>query len=938
MSTLSSHQLNPGAETRTANAFRLAAILAVVFLGTTGLYLYLFQQTRNWQLGVLGGITALVTLLNFTALFLSRQSRTNAAATLMISGMFLLFPFATTLISGIGLVLGAGGFLGIFLIAALTLIQPHFNRALLAGLILGIGIILLDAFPVLPRLDIPLLRVYIPVVAVAGLVIFIYYFAREFSGYAFRAKLIVLFLIIASVAIGTVSTINNIIIRSELNQQVGTGVIQRARGSAAEVVQNLDFEVRLLETLAQSLTGAVSAENRRYTGSLTEILTDIALLDKQWVESTGITSQVDLILNNPTASNLRRFQNLSPDNAELFVTDVYGANIAATNRTSDYYQGDEDWWRAAFNNGEGNIYIGQPEFDESSQTYAINIAVPVYDRNTVVGVLRTTLNAENFINLLQGEQFGTTGKVDLRLDETNLLNGTPLQPAEITALESAANTYSQFTYQGIQSLVSQIPLVEATDLNDPVQLAIAGLGWNIIVHQDVNEALSTANNQTRTTTLISLAMLFVTALLGYLASQWILAPIVNLGSTVRAIAAGDLSQRSGIETNDEIGALAQTFNSMTSQLQDTLNSLERRVKERTADVELARLISERRAQDLQSISELSRTISTEQRLDILLPLITRLVSERFDFYHVGIFFVDDTKQFAVLQAANSEGGRKMLARGHRLEVGTGLVGTVSQTGKPRIALDVGSDAAFFDNPDLPDTRSEMALPLNFSGETIGVLDVQSIKPGIFTEADANTLGILADQIAIAIENARLFGQTRQAREEAEALFNQFLKTEWNTFLKQGSHIGYRQSLIGGKVLDKPQQTDEIQQALEKGTVVVVDGRENGKNLPVMAIPVRLRGQTIGVLNIRAPKHRRWNPDEISLAQAVSDRLALALDNARLLQESQRRAAKEARIGEMSAKIGASINMRNVLQVAVEELGRALPGSEVIIQFEGQQEN
>jgi len=103
---------------------------------------------------------------------------------------------------------------------------------------------------------------------------------------------------------------------------------------------------------------------------------------------------------------------------------------------------------------------------------------------------------------------------------------------------------------------------------------------------------------------------------------------------------------------------------------------------------------------------------------------------------------------------------------------------------------------------------------------------------------------------------------------------------------------------------------------------------------VIAIPVKLRGQTIGVLNIKSPtKSHKWDQEEINLVQAISDRLALALDNARLLQESQRRAAKEAKIGEVSAKIGASINMRNVLQTAVEELGRALPGSEVLIQFE-----
>jgi len=280
----------------------------------------------------------------------------------------------------------------------------------------------------------------------------------------------------------------------------------------------------------------------------------------------------------------------------------------------------------------------------------------------------------------------------------------------------------------------------------------------------------------------------------------------------------------------------------------------------------------------------------------------------------------------------------MLARGHRLEIGTGLVGTVAETAKPRIALDVGADAIFFNNPDLPATRSEMALPLNIRGRTIGVLDVQSTAPGAFSENDANTLAILADQVAIAIENARLFGQIQQAREEAETLYAQIQRQEWSAFIRQESRVGYRQTATGGRRLAKPVETDEIRQALVDGQVIVHDGK-GGRSQPTLAVPVKLRGQTIGVLNIKAPtRDRKWNQDEINLAQAISDRLALALDNARLLQESQRRAAKEARIGKMSARIGASINMRNVLQAAVEELGRALPGSEVVIQFQNEQDD
>ena len=540
---------------------------------------------------------------------------------------------------------------------------------------------------------------------------------------------------------------------------------------------------------------------------------------------------------------------------------------------------------------------------------------------------------ENF----QQSATNTATEIDLRVQNDTLLNGATLTQEELPGLSDAMGSYKEITYQGAPSLVSQQRVFSSASSN--AQAAVSELGWSIIVHQDVDEALQPVQQQTRAITLVAVLVTILVGLLGFFASQRLAAPILTLTEITNKVADGNLAIRAQIQTQDEIGTLANTFNRMTSQLQDTLGGLERRIAERTADVELARLLSDRRAQELQAISEVSRTISTEQKLEILLPLVTRLVSEQFDFYHVGIFFVDTTKQFAVLQASNSEGGKRMLARGHRLEVGlTGIVGTVAQTGKPRIALDVGSDATFFENPDLPETRSEMALPLNFRGETIGVLDVQSVKPGAFTESDASTLSILADQVAIAIENARLFGQTQQARDEAEALYNQFQNIEWKNFSKQEAMIGYSQSTIGGKPIVKLVESAEIREALQKGQVVVFDGKTL-KTSPSISIPVKLRGQTIGVLNIKAPtKNRIWNQDEINLAQAVSDRLALALDNARLLQESQRRASKEAKIGEVTAKIGASINMRNVLQTAVEELGRALPGSEVIIQFQDSQEN
>jgi GAF domain-containing protein len=321
----------------------------------------------------------------------------------------------------------------------------------------------------------------------------------------------------------------------------------------------------------------------------------------------------------------------------------------------------------------------------------------------------------------------------------------------------------------------------------------------------------------------------------------------------------------------------------------------------------------------------------------LLALITRLVSDHFGFYHTGIFLLDETEQFAILHAANSEGGRNMLKRGHKLKIGeSGIVGYVAKYGEPRIALDVGLDAVFFDNPDLPATRSEMALPLKLRDEIVGVLDVQSEKPGAFSDEDANILSILADQIAIAIENAKLFTQTQQALSEAQALYRQNLKEGWSAFVGGAGMVGYYKTPTGGNKLTQPINTEEIQQVMNRGEVIILhaDGRSQE---PALVIPIKLRGQIIGVMQIKAPSlNRQWTANEIGLTETVAERLSLALENARLIEESQQQAIKEQTISDITGKIGSSINFENVLLTAVEELGRSIPGSEVVIKFENEE--
>jgi GAF domain-containing protein len=360
------------------------------------------------------------------------------------------------------------------------------------------------------------------------------------------------------------------------------------------------------------------------------------------------------------------------------------------------------------------------------------------------------------------------------------------------------------------------------------------------------------------------------------------------------------------------------------ELRNLQSSLEERVENRTRELQETSVQLDRRAKDFEAISDISRSMTSIREVEILLPTVARLISERFGFYHTGIFILDEANQYAMLRATNSPGGKRMMEREHKLKVEPGsLVGYASSRGLPRIALDVGEDAVFFNNPDLPDTRSEIALPLIVGNQTIGVLDVQSTESGAFTEQDVNILSTLANQVAIAIQNARFFDETRRALAESERIYQQFVEQGWQRITSEKPNLGYQYSGEGIKPLDAPLSGPKAQVASQTQADIL--------------IPIKLRGQSIGVLNIRsADAARKWDEDELALIQAAADRAALALENARLLEDSQRRASKERTISEFSARISAATDMDTILQTAVEEIGHAIGSSEVSIRFRTQE--
>jgi GAF domain-containing protein len=363
-------------------------------------------------------------------------------------------------------------------------------------------------------------------------------------------------------------------------------------------------------------------------------------------------------------------------------------------------------------------------------------------------------------------------------------------------------------------------------------------------------------------------------------------------------------------------------------LQELNQNLEERVASRTAELYLANERNERRARQFEAIAQVTRAMLSNQSIESLLQLLTQVISDKFGFYHVGIFLLDENREFAVLRAANSDGGKRMIARNHKLGIGqTGIVGFVAAVGTPRLALDVGADAAYFDNPDLPETRSEMALPLQIAGTIFGVLDVQSIKSNAFQAEDVNVLSTLADQVAIAIQNAQAFETTQRYLEEARRSSSAYLSESWRALNPGTQAWGYSISNNNIRHLDRSLHAPLISEASAQGGPVF----ENGQ-LARLAIPIRLAGSIVGALHIQLPEHE-WESDEIDIAQAVADRLSLALESTTLLEATQKRVEIERLTADITGKIGSSTQIDSILRTAAEELSRALGGSDVLVQIQ-----
>jgi len=356
-----------------------------------------------------------------------------------------------------------------------------------------------------------------------------------------------------------------------------------------------------------------------------------------------------------------------------------------------------------------------------------------------------------------------------------------------------------------------------------------------------------------------------------------------------------------------INLLKTEFRNVARQFQDALvfvnknrSELEQHVRDRTT-------ILTKKSEQLRAISYITQQTAEAQNLETVLNLIVNLVTDQFGFYHAGIFLMNEGENEVVLHAASSDGGKQMVKKGHSFKVGEkSIVGFTAEQKKTRIALDVGTDAVFFNNPDLPETRSEMALPLLIQDKVLGVIDIQSNQPQAFSVDDIDVLQALADQVAIAIENKRLLEEAQTALVQIETLTAFRTREAWNQKI-QDSNLAFTFTPLG-----------------------MHPGRASEESDHTLNIPIKLHNQKIGSISLTRKDNSPWSAIDVDMINEVAYQTGLAVDTLRLVEDATEKALQEQTVGELATRFSQVTDIDGLLQTAARELGQVADVADVSV--------
>jgi GAF domain-containing protein/HAMP domain-containing protein len=746
---------------------------------------------------------------------------------------------------------------------------------------------------------------------------------RWFISSSLRTRLLIAFLFVGFVPLILLSFFNYRTTTEIATASAGAGLKSLADSQSLAVGDFLARQVDKMQALSlnQILRDGVETINNGYEGDEAQIRAEMQQLDLKWRSANDADPLIQSRLNSDMFEELRRYRDTFNDNLEVIVTDKYGGLAAATSRTPNYYQGDQDWWQAAYQDGQGRIHIDIDfaAFDEFKAVYGVVIVVPMYSDNQVIGLIRTTYRIKGLTDLLASGQLGETGRTQLLLPKGGKVSARGWEAKELPSdllaqLESAESTeYIQMIYEGIPSLLSQARVTEISERSQVTgEKIISNLGWRVVVHQNQEESLASVRQQTFNTLLLAILTVGIVIVVAFITMQFLTRPITNLTAVARRITAGDLLAQAPVKSRDEISTLARAFNSMTAQLRQTLEGLEQQVADRTQRLEIVATLGER----------LNAILNLEQ----LLGEVVNQIKDNFGYYHAHIYLLDEKREKLVVAEGTGQAGAAMKADKHSIPLNapTSLVARAARSGETVRVDNVRETADWLPNPLLPDTYSEIAVPIIVERQVVGVLDVQSDRIAGLDEGDANLLRSLANQVAVAMRNARLFNEVETALAEARAAQERYLEQAWDKTKIVAQQGEYHYTRPDAPALDEATLVEAKRQALAQDhpAIVPVNGTDS-KPQSVVA-PVTLHNILIGSLQLfPARADQLWTEDDLAIVQAVVDDLAQTAENLRLFEETRERAGREQTIREITDKLRGAPDLNTLVNTAARELGEYL---------------
>jgi len=587
-------------------------------------------------------------------------------------------------------------------------------------------------------------------------------------------------------------------------------------------------------------------------------------------------------------------------------TDPQGMNVARNDagKLTDY--SDRAWYKGAIGGAPLTL---QSLIGRTTGRPALVASVPIWrESGEIIGV---GMFASELTDVAQQVQLSTVGEAGF---------------SYVVDADDLVVAYPQTMPAGLGEVDSSVPITPLGDLSDypPVKALRSGsrgrieftdkagrqwqayvdemeAGWGVVVQQPSDDFLSALRGLQQVALLFIVGGALLLLIMTVLTVRQALTPVGMLTETATAIAGGDLERTAPVESEDEFGVLGRAFNRMTGRLRDLIGGLEQRVADRTADLE-------QRSAYLQASAEVGRAVVSILDVDALTTQVVELIRERFGLYYVGLFLTDPAREWAVLRAGTGEAGRAMLARGHRVQLGQGMVGWSVTHAQARVALQAEADAVRVVTPELPETRSEAALPLRSRGQVLGALTVQSVEAEAFDPDAVAVLQTMADQVAVALDNARLFAESQSALEATQAAYGQLTSQAWQELLRAQPDIGFRRDKQGLAPVGPK--------------IAGVDGA--GPGPAATATPIKVRGQVIGVIDARKPEAAGdWTAEEAEVMETLADQLGVALEGARLFREARRHAAHEEAVRRVTDEMRRGLDMESILQTTVAELGRVL---------------